>query len=295
MYDAIIAEHLKPLQPEPTGRTPRVERLPNIRAVLFDIYGTLLISGSGDVGTAAAVNKGDALDDALAAVGLAYRGDSLGGLSDFTDTIKAHHAKLHDAGIEYPEVRIGEVWDDVLEIWRERGTLEGDADEASTSKLAIEYEMRVNPVWPMPGVAETLRALTQKGKVLGVVSNAQSFTPRLFAAAGRLIDELGPLESLGVNHELQFFSFESRRAKPGTSLYEEAVAGLAERGLEPSQTLYVGNDLLNDVMPAAKVGFRTALFSGDARSLRLRESDERVEGVQPDVEVTQLPQLLDCV
>ena len=155
--------------------------------------------------------------------------------------------------------------------------------------------MRVNPVWPMPGVAETLQTLRRRGKVLGVVSNAQSFTPRLFAVAGGELEDFGSLEQLGVDHDLQFFSFESREAKPGTSLYAEAVATLERRGLKPEQTLYVGNDLLNDIKPAAEVGFKTALFAGDARSLRLREDDDRVAGVSPDIEVTELPQLLDCV
>ena len=67
------------------------------------------------------------------------------------------------------------------------------------------------------------------------------------------------------------------------------------QGISAEQVLYVGNDLLNDVMAAASVGFRTALFAGDQRSLRWRSGDARVEGIQPDVVITHLPQLLDCL
>ena len=37
--------------------------------------------------------------------------------------------------------------------------------------------------------------------------------------------------------------------------------------------------MLNDVAAAAAVGMRTALFAGDERSLRKRDSDERVAGI----------------
>ena len=293
MYEAIIAKHLRPMTPQPTEREPQLATLEGVRAVLFDIYGTLLISGSGDIGTAAATDRTEALAAALADAGLDYRGDPAAALEDFRRVIEEHHAKGRAAGVEFPEVRIGEVWSDAAALWVKRGDLPTPPEGSCLSKLAIEYEMRVNPVWPMPGLVETLQQLRRRGKVLGVISNAQSFTPRLFAAAGGELESIASLEALGIDHDLQFFSFESRRAKPGTALYEEAAAALHARGLAPEQVLYVGNDLRNDVKPAAAVGFRTALFAGDARSLRLREEDGL--DVTADLEITELPQLLDCV
>ena len=43
------------------------------------------------------------------------------------------------------------------------------------------------------------------------------------------------------------------------------------------------------------MGFRTALFAGDRRSLRLREGDSRVEGVSPDIVVKSLNEVARCV
>ena len=40
------------------------------------------------------------------------------------------------------------------------------------------------------------------------------------------------------------------------------------------------------------VGFKTALFAGDGRSLRPRESDDRCRGLSPDLIVTDLRQLI---
>jgi putative hydrolase of the HAD superfamily len=59
-----------------------------------------------------------------------------------------------------------------------------------------------------------------------------------------------------------------------------------------ASVLYVGNDMRNDIVPAASVGFNTALFAGDQRSLRLRESDADCRNVTPDVIVTDLRQLI---
>src|SRR5690606_5884506 len=43
-----IIARLEPRHPLPTGWMPRLKPLPGIRAVIFDIYGTLLISAAGD-------------------------------------------------------------------------------------------------------------------------------------------------------------------------------------------------------------------------------------------------------
>ena len=41
-----------PLAPEPTGEDPVLPTLHGVRAVVFDVYGTMLVSGSGDISLA---------------------------------------------------------------------------------------------------------------------------------------------------------------------------------------------------------------------------------------------------
>jgi putative hydrolase of the HAD superfamily len=153
--------------------------------------------------------------------------------------------------------------------------------------LAIEYECRVNPTWPMPDLLPMLAALRQRGIKLGIISNAQFFTPLLFEA---LTDRT--LAQLGFDEALCVYSFDRLEAKPSTALYERAAARLREReNIQPAQTLYLGNDMLNDITPARQVGFRTALFAGDKRSLRLRSDDLRIAGIRPDRTITALASL----
>ena len=281
----LLRDRSTPLAPAPTGETPRLTTMPGLKAVLFDVYGTLVVSGSGDVGTASPEGRGAAFVGALAAVGLPFDGDGGRGVNMLVAVIKGHHADAKARGVDYPEVDIRAVWRDVL------GELSlPTLDDATVDRLAVEYECRTNPVWPMPGAAGVLDELRGRGLRPGIVSNAQFFTPLLFPALlGRSLTEFGFAE------ESRTWSWEHLRAKPGMYLYELAAGELARHGIEPGETLYVGNDLLNDVTPAAAVGFRTALFAGDARSLRWRGGDERVAGVRPDAVITELSQLIDCV
>ncbi|MEM6331360.1 MAG: HAD family hydrolase [Planctomycetota bacterium] len=277
----IIRRLSRPLEPQPTGAEPRLPTLAGVRAVLFDVYGTLLISASGDISLTSGVSRGDAAEEALAAAGvdLGQPGDRVA--AALREVIERRHRQ---SGHAFPEV-------DIAQVWRETATLltggKVDLPDAAARRLAVEYECRVNPIWPMPGCARVLAAIKGAGLPMGIVSNAQFFTP---VAMEALLG--GAVGGLGFDPSLCFWSYAARQAKPGRPLYEAAAAALAGRGVQPAEVLYVGNDMLNDVWPAAAVGFQTVLFAGDARSLRLREGDPRVAGLTPSAVVTELPQLL---
>jgi putative hydrolase of the HAD superfamily len=289
-FAAIFRNHFRPLEPLATGVEPVLAELRGIRAVLFDLYGTLVISGSGEVGTAAA-SCDEAMAGALGAVGLQAARPLDGAAELLFERIRASHERDRAAGVDYPEVQIADVWREVLAALASRGALDAAAvASVDLRRLAVEYEGRANPCWPMPGAAECLAALRAGGMLLGIVSNAQFYALSLFPSLWG-----GSAEQCGFDPALQFYSFQYGRAKPGTALFETAREALRARGVEPSATLYVGNDVLNDVGPASMVGFRTALFAGDARSFRRREDEPSLAGVRPDLLLTALAQLERCV
>ncbi|MCG8586371.1 MAG: HAD family hydrolase, partial [Pirellulales bacterium] len=191
-----------------------------------------------------------------------------------------------------PEVDIVKVWRDACENLSQQGILEIPPESADFARLAIEFEVRTNPVWPMPGLAECFGELRSRGTVMGIISNAQFFTPLLFPA---VLEQ--SLDDLGFAANLRYYSYMHGLAKPGSELYTMAAEGLDALDIEPGEVLYVGNDMRNDIWPAQTVGFRTALFAGDRRSLRMREQDERrAEYGQADAIVTsleQIPALID--
>lgn len=275
----MIPEHLatrfSPLEPIPTGMTPVVPDLGEIKAVLFDVYGTLFISGSGDISLAqSAFQADDSLVALLSKFGIETPPDML--REQFFAAIRDSHAKSKKKGADYPEVEIDAIWRVVT----------GLEDLQRVRAFAIEYEILVNPVGPMPHLAEALATCRSTGTAMGIISNAQFFTPLLF----EWFLDAGPGE-LGFSEELLFYSWQWGLAKPSEKLFRAAALRLSARGIDPHRTLYIGNDMLNDIFPARSAGFRTALFAGDKRSLRLRREDQRCNNLKPDIILTDLIQI----
>jgi putative hydrolase of the HAD superfamily len=271
----LIADYLSPMLPKATSMTPGGQPKERIRCVLFDIYGTLFISGSGDIGVSKkALPRVLKLDRLLQQFNLRIKSREL--IQKLSRAIEEEHRRLRDTGIDYPEIEIDQVWKQILKI----------DDLSLVRRFAIQYELIVNPVYPMPNLKSTLAACRQKNLPMGVISNAQFFTPLLFEWF------LGAdLEDLGFHSNLIFLSYQVRHAKPSTKPFELAAAAITALGLKTSSALYVGNDMLNDIYPANQLGFQTALFAGDARSLRLRPEDPRCTDLSADIILTDLAQL----
>ena len=66
----IIRARSRPLEPLPVGIDPDERPLEGIRAVLFDVYGTLFISESGDVGTSRKLARPEAFVESLSSCGI---------------------------------------------------------------------------------------------------------------------------------------------------------------------------------------------------------------------------------
>jgi putative hydrolase of the HAD superfamily len=280
---AHIRARSRPMAPQPTGECPTVLERPPPGAVVFDVYGTLFISGSGDISLAAAEDRSPAIVAALETAGYAIDAPGAPWSRVFLATLERYRGERKAGGVIFPEVRIEEVWRGFIDEARGNAWLHGQGD----LELAIvDHECRVNPCWPMPGLAEVLDRLARAAIPMGIVSNAQFYTPLLFPALmGR------ELADFGLDPGLCVWSYLEREGKPSTRLYRKLAAALHQRGLEPEAVLYLGNDLRNDIRPAAETGFRTALFAGDDRSLRWREDDPDCAGTRPDHIITDLRQL----
>ncbi len=282
-----------PLLPEVTDAKPELKKLSEIKAVIFDFYGTLFISGVGDIGIDDGKSDAGLLLNALKGSNIKVEDPKAGqlGYKIYNQIVENEIEEIKAGGIPYPEPDIRNVWKKVLTRMNEEnlisGTTPGDED-----RMAVEFEARMNPVWPMPDLYETLEGLKNKQMKLGIISNSQFYTPiALEALAGQ------SLSSLGFNSELLHWSFDEAMKKPGLLFYERFLekAEKAYPQLKPQNYLYVGNDMLKDVYPADACGMKTALFAGDQRSLKWRKEDSRTKDLKPDIVITELKQLLDCV
>lgn len=274
---------LGPLEPVPAGVRAEPASLNGVRAVLFDIYGTLLVSVSGDIGAAGPVDREKAFRDSAQASGMAVYGDEpLEVERRLAADIRAHHARAEATGIDVPEVDIRAVWRELLLAWRAEGRVGAWTDD-QVEPFALEFECRTNPVWRMPGFPEVVRDLRARF-ALGIVSNAQFYTPIIMEALTGCA-----LPDLGFDPSLCAWSWEQGCAKPSPHLLGVLLERLSARGVAPRELAVVGNDAARDIAPARALGCRSILFAGDRRSFRPKA------GVQPDAVITELAQLTDVL
>ena len=278
--DEGLKSYWKMMHPLPTDTAPGGQIREPLKAILFDIYGTLFVSGSGDVGVAEELaterfRQSNALEAWRAHYRISWSVEQT--TRKLWAAIRQEHARLKATGVDYPEVKIDRIWQGIL----------GWSDLDRVRRLAQAYECIVNPTYPMPGLDHVLRTLRSRGLRMGIVSNAQFFTPYLFQTF------LGATtETLGFARELTLYSYRFGWAKPSRRLFDLAVQRLKKHNIGPESVLYVGNDMRNDIRPAGEVGLQTALFAGDRRSLRQRTDDPTLQGHAPDLVITELRQLL---
>jgi putative hydrolase of the HAD superfamily len=274
-----VQKYIHHLTPLPTSLEPGGALTEKIKCVLFDIYGTLFISGSGDISLAGKKSPEiEEINQLLTKYTIRKSPQTL--LKEFYHAIKTRHEELRNRGVDFPEVNIDRIWMKVLQ--------KDDTD--IVRQFAVEFELIVNSVYPMPNLEKMLSACRHRNILMGVISNAQFYTPYLFKWFLN-----SDLNDLGFDPDLIFYSYRFEVAKPSPVLFRLAAEKLEAKGIPPSCVLYLGNDMLNDIYPAKGIGFQTALFAGDKRSLRLRSDDPRCKNLSADLVITDLSQLIRWV
>lgn len=285
------------LHPIDTGVKKKFGKPGNIKAFIFDVYGTLLISASGDIDQADFSNK--ALGFAFNKAGIELnireeeRTDLLEGiLQNFKTTVKNTHEQKKSQGIPFPEVDFVEVWKSVLREYNKEGIFSSYSEE-NLKLFTFLFELMSNKVYPMPHMKEIVNKLNDAGFPLGIISNAQFFTPVImnYFLNGTLEEKT---EISQFDNELVLYSYLLGRSKPDVDLFNEMKYILWNSyGIKAEETIYIGNDMYNDVYPAFRSGFQAALFAGDKRSLRWRENYEEVQDIQPHHIIADLRDLLN--
>lgn len=287
--------NLDQLSPIKTELSKKLSSTKRYKAFIFDIYGTLLISSSGDVEEADPTT--DNLNEAFIACNIIHTNNSLREktANQFIDnihtTIKRHHTIEKDKGNLFPEIVIEDIFEEVLIKHINSGELRGDHSKSNIKKLVFIFELASNKVWPMPGFCDIVSKINSLNKPLGIVSNAQFYTPLIvnhFLNKSYLETEsISPFKN-----DLIQYSYKSRKGKPDNSIFKDLLASLKSNySIDPEDTVYIGNDMLKDIYTANSCGMDTVLFAGDKRSLRMRKNDDRCKGLKPTHIITELSQL----
>ena len=213
----------------------------NIRAVLFDIYTTILEVGPPPT-------NADALWRKL------FEG-SLGtplplSRTEFSirtsQVVARQHVAAKARGIQWPEILWPAV---VLEVIPALARL-----NAAGLEDFIFQQMQIGRTLRLAdGAADCLRQFNDNGILIGIASNSQAYTLRELTVA---------LQGTGLNlslfdRDVRFWSFEHGFSKPDPHVFRILTARLEARGIRPAETLMVGDRLDNDIEPAHAQGWQT--------------------------------------
>lgn len=274
-------QRLKPLTVVPVQIEARPPRA--YEAVLFDIYGTLLTSR---VTTAAA--QASAIADICADV-----------FPDLTPPALHHCHVLRDSFYQQlqrslatrqareqkpTEVDFRNVWAQVLQKELSRGSAK---HLQQVELFAFLYSIATHRVWPQPDLLATIKGLAERRIPLGVISNAQFYTPIIVSYFLDCELSFNTAVIPWFEQRLTFYSFQHGYAKPDDYFFVEAKQQLAELNIDPAETLYVGNDYRNDIDSANRNGLQSVLYAGDTSACRMNHPT-----AEPDFVITKLTQLL---
>jgi putative hydrolase of the HAD superfamily len=284
------------LKPIPTLLKPFIRKDSGIKAFVFDIYGTLLISASGDIDES--VLSTDNLRQAFNAsdIKFAENGEASGELlqqilSEFRQSIKEFHDQKRTEERPYPEIDISNIWENIIKSHEDLNQLIIE-DPLCIKCFVFVFEVLSNRIYPMPGMKELLNRLASLNYPLGIISNAQFYTPVILNFF--LHDSVSENEEVApFDPDLTIFSYKHMRSKPDLYLFQLLKDNCQKKyGLFADEILFIGNDMFRDVYPAFLAGFKTALFAGDTKSLRLRQDKPELKKIVPDFIITDLMQLL---
>jgi putative hydrolase of the HAD superfamily len=232
----------------------------HVKALILDIYGTVLEVGPPRPDADAAWEESLRKD-----LNLALPPSRLEFSVATGRIIAAMHQIARMRGIPHPEVQWPSVVSRILPQI-------GEMCSAVREDFLYRLVQTGHTVRLKPQCAEVLAALASSGCLLGIASNAQSYTLRELA---QLLSRAGLGMSI-FDPDLCFWSYQHGFSKPDPHVWRILSARLEQKGVPPEQIMMVGDRLDNDIQPARRHGWQTWLLSdnpngehgGDWQALR---------------------------
>ncbi len=298
-----------PAPPEatPVKARPHLERLSGIRAVLWNVYGTLLAIPLGELvfEHPQAFIMSNALDRTIQEFKMwasmtRKPGQPSNALRLMYDQVLLEQRGITGPGGEkHPEVLAERVWEAILKKLMQKdykfdATHFGSLNEYSR-KIAYFFHASLQGTACYEGAAIALRDVRAAELSQGLLADGQCFTTvqlqrGLDRQKGSRLDDLMDDDLVILSCDVQL-----RARKPSDRLFKQAVTALGEKGIEPEEVLHVGSRIAQDIIPARKLGMKTALFAGDKVSLQATPEQLKEPNSRPDVLLTELSQIVEVI
>jgi FMN phosphatase YigB (HAD superfamily) len=291
--------------PDPPKARPHLVQLPHVRAVLWNVYGTLLCISEGDL-------KFEAANDYIMEVALEktiHEFKMWNSMSRKPGQPSAYMREVYLKGLselrlapspgeKHPEILAERVWENIIKKLFQKdykfdAGFYGALNEFSR-KVAYFFHASLQGTACYEGAAATMTAVADAGLKQGLLADAQCFTAVQLQRGLRKQEQSANLDLL-TPPSLRWFSCDRRARKPSEHLFRSVLQSLGQQGIDANEALHVGSSLERDIAPAKKAGMRTCLFAGDRGSLHATAEQLKDPSLRPDVLITELSQLTQVI
>lgn len=289
---------------DPPRVRPHLPRLRGIRAVVWNVYGTLVAIPEGElkfeVDNALLMNV--ALDKTIHEFKMwGSMSRKPGQPADYMREIyrKAlDEQRLVSSPEKHPEIRSEKIWESIVKKLFQKdykfdAGFYGSLNDYSR-KIAYFFHASLQGTCCYDNAAVAVSTVAEHGATQGLLADGQCFTGTQLARGlsrqneSVRIDEVIPAAN-------RVLSFEHGARKPSATLFQAAAEAMAAQGIETGEILHIGSSLPRDVAPAKKWGMRTALFAGDRSSLVASAEQLKDSLYRPDALLTDLAQVSDLL
>ena len=292
----------RPPAPQPLKATPYLKPLTGVRAVVWEVYGTLLRIDGGRLYHIhpQPVRMQIALEKTIEEFRMWYSMSRKPGepweylLQQYTTLIEEDRLRRTQRKGDTREVSSPSIW----RRWIDRlskneyqweASFYGDVDDLAL-KVAYFFHANLQGTAATEGVTDVLAQIASAGMLQGVICDGQPFTAVQLL---RGLQREAPIESLSelILPGCMTVSADLGICKPSPSLFGAGLAEFTKRGVEPGEILYVSHRLNDDIAGIKPFGVRTALLAADADSCQVTAGELRDPDLKPDRLLTDLRQI----
>jgi FMN phosphatase YigB (HAD superfamily) len=295
-----------PAAPEshPPKVRPHVEPIEGVRAVLWTVYGTLLVISDGEL-------KFEVDNDFLMNVALdktIHEFKMWGSMSRKPGQPAEYMREIYKKALDEqrlapapdkPAEHLSEkVWEGIIKKLFQKeyqfDTSFYGALSEYAKKVAYFFHASLQGTGAYPNAAAAMTSLAERGITQGLLADGQTFTPTQLSRGLTKQDAAIRLDEV-VPSANRVLSFQHRARKPSDLVFQAAVEAMGAHGIEPPEILHVGSSLPRDIGPAKKWGMRTALYAGDKASLVATAEQLKEPLFRPDALLTDLAQVVELI
>jgi FMN phosphatase YigB (HAD superfamily) len=295
-----------PPRPEPVKATPFLDELPEIRAVTWGVYGTLLWVADGRILPMVddPLRMEVALEKTIHEFAMWHSMSRKPGApwEYMLQQLKrlVEDQRLSGTGHlgEAPEVDLAQIWRTLIErlqqkeyAWEEERW--GGLDDFS-EKVAYFFSRSLQGVTAVRHARLALRHIRRVGCRQGIVADGQPFTLVQLLRGLRKQGETPTLTRL-FSAGCVSLSYQFGVRQPAGTLFEASLSRLKSEGITPQEVLHVATRLAEELGPAKRLGMKTALYAGDKLSVRATGAEINDPKLRPDRILTDLAQIRQIV